>query len=262
MAGLLIVPPLHLDAVNPTVAAPSEQVLELLARRPTAVVSTLAAAATRAEVEAIAFIEPVAGWADGGYARQCVRLLEADLACRAITFGRVRDGHSDVPRVFVRDGDVFVHPEPAVGGESVALAFPDAGTALLLHAGRRDPEPLVVDPLVSLSLRMRAPGSLDADALLDLLLEQGRQALAMHPERFVVAQAVLEVDRPVRRLLRWPGVAEQALDDLRLVTARLGLRLWWDELLVEPGDEPAPASAALDCRDALAADLLGVGGGR
>lgn len=262
MSGLLLVPPLHLDAVNPTVTAPSEQVLELLARRPTAVVSTLAAAAARAGVESIAFVEPVAGWADGGYARQCVRLLEADLAFRGITFGRVREDHSDLARVFVRDGAVLVLPDAEAGGDALRPAFPDAGTALLLPAGRRAFQPVVVDPLVSLSLRLEAPGPLDADALLELLVQHGRAALAAHPDRFVVAQAVLALDRGGRRVLRWPGVAEQALDDLRLLTARHGLRLWWDELLVEPGEDGAAGPGAPLCRDELVADLLGIGGAR
>lgn len=254
MPALLLIPPLHLDAVNAVVVDPSEQVLELLTRRPTAVVSTIAAIVARHDVRTVAFLEPVAGLADGGYARQCVRLLETDLAARGVLFGRVAPEFSELAGARIEGGVIVVdRPEP------LTVTFPDSGTALLIEPGRPQPAPVVVDPLISLTLHLHAPGPLDADGLLRLLLAHGRAVVDAHPFRFVLAQAVLSVDRPVRRLLHWPGVMEQALDDLRTATARLGLRLWWDEVVTVPAaEDPTELLDGVECRDPLVADLLGV----
>ncbi len=136
MPALLLIPPLHLDAVNAVVVDPSEQVLELLTRRPTAVVSTIAAIVAHHDVRTVAFLEPVAGLADGGYARQCVRLLETDLAARGVRTVGLEGGPS-LNGQFLEAGvvdEVNLSLAPlVVAGSSARMAHSAGEVARHLH---------------------------------------------------------------------------------------------------------------------------------
>jgi hypothetical protein len=261
MTGLLLVPPLRLAEFAPCVNEPSEQVVELIARRPMAVTSSLAAVVVHRELQAVALLEPVADGADGGYAQACIAAVENDLRARGVHVGRVTEGRSELRPVCVHQGRTFVsgllvgRRDPA--WHPVELA---AGRALVCFIDGSRPEPVQLDPLVAVRLRPPLPTPLTPQRFVDAMLRVAHQAVAAHPYRFVIATGELRTDADGRRLLRWPGVIEQALADVRALTTRRGLPLWWDRLAVDSPDRSvALRPGGPYCADPLTLDLLGLG---